>query len=66
MTLALFTFSGITLIAFVQTKLKNGYTTLSDINNNLRTVHSSYVTDLTDFTDQQKKAMHMFNHANFA
>ena len=61
---SLFSFGGSVSLVFFQTDHGNGYTTITDMNNNWATVHSSYVTNLTKYPDQQEKAKELYKYIN--
>lgn len=63
-SLSIFSFEGSKNLVFVQTHKANGYTTITDRDNNLVDVPSQYVTDLTGYPEQQERAKEMFNYIN--
>lgn len=64
LSLSVFTFEGSKNLVFVQTHKPNGYTTITDRNNNSVDVASQYVTDLTNYPEQQNRAKELFGYIN--
>lgn len=63
-SLSILSFGGSKNLVFVQTHKANGYTTITDRDNNLVDVPSQYVTDLTGYPDQQERAKQLYKHIN--
>ena len=61
-TLAVIRYQSYTLLAHPVTAYANGYTQVYDTNGVSLTLHSSYVSDITNFPDQIKRAKSMYNY----
>lgn len=61
-SLSIYTFNGNRKLCFIQTHKPNGYVTITDKDNNSKDVHNRYVTDLTNYPQQQQKALSMYNY----